>query len=126
MSPDPARLSGERAETPLAVAVQAARWIRTAAVDDARGRHWLPNPDPRGRAAALAAAPASLYSGAPGIVLFFLDLAAATGREEYLDDARAGARYLASVWPEVGDVTLYHGLTGIAVALAEAGWVLGE
>lgn len=118
-------MRSERARTPLTAAIAAGRWIRSAAVDDERGRHWRPNPDLRGRTA-LTPEPASLYAGAAGIVLFFLELAAATGHEAYLEDARAGARYLAATWPEQRDLTLYHGLTGMAVALAEAGWALDE
>ncbi|TMR88722.1 lanthionine synthetase LanC family protein, partial [Nonomuraea basaltis] len=122
MSVDRARSAGERADTLLRVAVGAARWIRAAASGDGR---WLANPDARGRSA-LDPEPFSLYAGAPGIVLFFLELAAATGEEEYLRDARAGCRYLASALGEVADVTFHHGLSGIAVALCEAGWVLGD
>lgn len=118
-------LPGERAETPVTAAIMAGRWIRQAAVDDARGRHWRAHPDRDGRAA-IAAEPASLYGGAGGIVLFFLDLAAATGHEAYLEDARAGARYLAVTWREQSDLSLYHGLTGIACVLAEAGWALDD
>ncbi|MEV4381284.1 lanthionine synthetase LanC family protein [Streptosporangium sp. NPDC049644] len=113
------------AKSPLATAVGAARWIRSAAVDDERGRHWQANPDPRGRAA-MPDHPLSLYSGAAGIILFFLELAAATGEEGYLDDAAAGARYLAATWREQADLSLHHGLAGVMFALAEAGWATGE
>ncbi|AWS42917.1 lanthionine synthetase LanC family protein [Streptosporangium sp. 'caverna'] len=119
MSPEPG------AENPLATAVRAARWIRSAAVDDERGRHWRANPDPRGRAA-MPDHPLSLYSGAAGIVLFFLELAAATGDESYLVDARAGARYLAATWREQADLSLHHGLAGVMFVLAEAGWATGD
>ncbi|MEU8247810.1 hypothetical protein [Nonomuraea sp. NPDC048916] len=44
-------------------AIMAGRWIRSAAVDDHRGRHWQANPDPRGRPA-VGTEPASLYAGA--------------------------------------------------------------
>ncbi|MEU7853359.1 lanthionine synthetase LanC family protein [Nonomuraea sp. NPDC049141] len=125
MSLDRTRSSSERAETPLIAAIMAGRWIRSAAVDDERGRHWRANPDPRGRSA-LAPEPASLYAGAAGIVLFFLELAAATGHEAYLEDARAGAGYLAETWGKQTSLSLYHGLSGTVVALAEAGWVLGD
>ncbi|GAA2208213.1 hypothetical protein GCM10009850_036710 [Nonomuraea monospora] len=125
MSVDRARSPGERADAPLAAAIGAARWVRSATAGDGAGRHWLANPDPGGRSA-LAPAPASLYAGAAGIVLFFLELAAATGDEGYLEDARAGVRYLASAWRGVAGVGFHHGLSGIAVALCEAGWVLGD
>jgi lantibiotic modifying enzyme len=125
MGLDRTRSPSERAETPLTAAILAGRWIRAAAVDDEGGRRWRANPDARGRSA-LAAEPASLYAGAAGIVLFFLELAAATGHEAYLDDAREGARYLAATWREQADLSLYHGLTGTVVALIEAGWTLGD
>lgn len=110
---------------PLNAAILAGRWIRSAAADDEHGRHWRPNPDHRGRSA-VAPQPASLYAGAAGIVLFFLELAATTGHEGYLEDARAGARRLAATWREQRDLSLYHGLSGTVFALTEAGWVLGE
>ncbi|WP_113704153.1 lanthionine synthetase LanC family protein [Nonomuraea lactucae] len=125
MSLDRTRSTSERAESPLTAAILAGRWIRTAAIDDEHGRHWQANPDPRGRSA-VTPEPWSLYSGAAGIVLFFLELAAATGHEAYLEDARAGARRLAATWREQSDLSLYHGLTGVMVALMEAGWALGE
>ncbi|MEU7916094.1 lanthionine synthetase LanC family protein [Microbispora bryophytorum] len=130
MGPDPFRSSDERAETPLTAAIMAGRWIRTAAVDDESGRRWRANPDPHGRAAPPGGpAPlysASLHSGAAGIVLFFLELAAGTGHDAYLEDARAGARYLASTWRRQADASLHHGLAGVVLALTEAGWALGE
>ncbi|GAA3447140.1 hypothetical protein Pve01_52650 [Planomonospora venezuelensis] len=116
---DRTRPPGARAESPLTAAIMAGHWIRSAAVDDGRGRHWRANPDARGRSAA-AGGPASLYAGAAGIVLFFLELAAATGHEAYLEDARAGARYLAATWRDRPDLTLYHGLTGTVFTLAQA------
>ncbi|MGC5016023.1 lanthionine synthetase LanC family protein [Streptosporangium sp. DT93] len=113
------------AESPLATAVEAARWIRAAAVEDGRGRHWRANPDPHGRAA-MPDHPLSLYSGAAGIVLFFLELAAATGDDDYLDDARAGARYLMATWRDQADLSLHQGLAGVMFVLSEAGWATGE
>ncbi|MBN6050630.1 lantibiotic modifying-like protein [Nonomuraea sp. RK-328] len=126
MSLDRTRSPSARAESPLTAAILAGRWIRSAAVDDEHGRLWRANPDTRGRPAATPEEPWSLYSGGAGIVLFFLELAAATGHEAYLDDARAGARRLAATWRDQGDLTLYHGLTGVMIALMEAGWALGE
>ncbi|MEV4475593.1 lanthionine synthetase LanC family protein [Nonomuraea salmonea] len=125
MSLDEMRASSARADTPLTAAILAGRWVRSAAVDDEHGRWWQANPDTRG-ASAVTAEPWSLYSGAAGVVLFFLELAAATGHEAYLEDARAGARRLAATWREQDDLTLYHGLTGVMIALMEAGWTLGE
>ncbi|MFI6633709.1 lanthionine synthetase LanC family protein [Nonomuraea fuscirosea] len=125
MSLEEMRASSARADSPLTAAIMAGRWIRSAAIDDEHGRRWLANPDARG-ASAVTSEPWSLYSGAAGIVLFFLELATATGHEAYLEDARAGARRLAATWREQEDLTLYHGLTGVMIALMEAGWTLGE
>jgi lantibiotic modifying enzyme len=124
MSPDLSH-SWPHAETPLTAAITAGRWIRSAAADDGRGRHWRANPDPGGRSAR-SGQPGSLYAGVAGIVLFFLELAAATGHEAYLEDATAGARYLAETWRDEPDLSLYHGLTGMVFALAEAGWATGD
>lgn len=107
--------------SPLEAATRAGRWIRSNAVADARGRHWH-----AGERAALPHRPASLYSGAAGIVLFFLELAQASGDDSYLEDAHAGARYLSAVWPSVDDPTLYDGVAGIMFCLAEMGWATGE
>ncbi|XVQ84333.1 lanthionine synthetase LanC family protein [Microbispora siamensis] len=112
-------------ETPVTAAVTAARWVRSAAVDDDLGRRWRANPDPRGRSAG-AGDVSSLYAGAAGVVLFFLELAAATGHEAYLEDALAGARRLAVTWPEQRDPTFYHGLAGLVFAMAETGWATGD
>lgn len=125
MSLDRIRPSRSRADSPLTAAILAGRWIRSAAIDDEHGRYWRANPDVRGRSA-VTPEPASLYSGAAGIVLFFLELAAATGHEAYLEDARKGAERLAATWRGQQDLSLYHGLTGTMIALIEAGWVLGE
>ncbi|MDH2426264.1 lanthionine synthetase LanC family protein [Sphaerisporangium sp. TRM90804] len=115
----------QRAESPFTAAVMAGRWIRTAAVDDERGRHWRANPDPR-RDSARSGRSSSLYAGAAGIVLFFIELATVTGHEAYLDDAAEGARFLASTWEEETDFSLYHGLAGVVFALAEASWATGD
>ncbi|MEU6715533.1 lanthionine synthetase LanC family protein [Nonomuraea sp. NPDC046802] len=125
MSLDRIRSSSARADSPLTAAILAGRWIRDAAVDDEHGKRWLANPDPRG-GSAVSPEPWSLYSGAAGIVLFFLELAQASGHEAYLEDARAGARRLAATWREQDDLSLYHGLTGTMIALMEAGWALDE
>ncbi len=72
----------------------------------------------------------TLYSGAAGVVLFFLELARATGDASYLRDASLGADYLAASWkrlpagqgsPASRDqgLSFDQGLAGTAFALAE-------
>lgn len=87
------------AETYLAAAVNAARWITSAARPAAHGVVWLPDPD-RPDVSATVTPPATIYSGDAGIVLFFLELAAATGDASYLEDARRGANQIAATWRE--------------------------
>jgi lantibiotic modifying enzyme len=59
---------------------------------------------------------ATLYSGGPGVVLFYVELHAHTGERRFLDEAIRGAAEIASKIPEPGiKVTqfgLYEGLAG--------------
>ena len=91
-------------ETPdgffLAAAQAAAHWIRSTARPTEHGVIWLPDPDQPERAATVTA-PATIYSGNAGIVLFFLELAQASGDESYLIDAQRGADHIAATWREV-------------------------
>src|SRR5690348_3891175 len=67
------------------VAIDAAKWIRSSRVDTLFGYAWPSDPsDPKTISTAL-------YSGSPGVVLFLLELHAATGDPAYLAEARRGA-----------------------------------
>jgi hypothetical protein len=55
---------------------------------------WLPQPDHLEKVAAITA-PATIYTGNAGTALFLFQLAKSTGDSSYLDDARAGADYVA-------------------------------
>ena len=66
-------------------------------------------------------------------MLFFLQLAAATGDQTYLEDATQGADYVAANWTDVRDfkfvrtdknfhLDFNHGLSGSAFSLAHAEW----
>src|SRR5262249_50850362 len=70
--------------------------------------------------------PESLYSGSPGVVLFFLEASKQTGDPRYLAAARAGADHLAAVLDATEDCGLYSGIAGIGYVLAEAGRRTGE
>lgn len=97
----------------LASAEKAAAWIRAAEIRTPEGLSWPAVPkDP-------ASVALNLYSGTPGVVLFFLQAYYATGREAYLNDARAGADFLLSSLAGVDGTGLYEGLSGIAFALEE-------
>jgi len=112
------RLPGRPAvERPhLASAQEIARWLRAQARPTVAGMTWPADPlqpqrlDP------------TLYSGAAGVVLFFVELHRATGDAEALDLARRGADDLATRVPHDPPphlFGLYSGNEGIAFALAE-------
>lgn len=67
-----------------------------------------------------------LYSGIPGIVLFYLEAHHATGRPEYLEEAKNGANFLMARLPEqlgdmdmLGRTGLFSGICGVAYTLQE-------
>lgn len=120
----------------LEAAEAAARWIRSTAQATEHGLVWLPEPDHPERRATVTP-PATIYSGSAGIVLFLLELAAATGDAAYLDEARRGADQLAATWREVLDAPSFiplenahldfsMGLAGTAFTLAHAGRATGS
>jgi lantibiotic modifying enzyme len=104
-------------ESDLDVALRAERWIRSARVTTEHGTAWPSDPlDP-------GSVVRNLYTGTPGVVLFLLELHAATGDAAVIEQARAGADDLAATLPataaDVRDAGLYTGLAGIAYTLAE-------
>jgi lantibiotic modifying enzyme len=99
----------------------AAAWVRSVAVTTPKGRDWPPDPT----ATPVATNP-SLYAGTPGVVLFFLELARATGDRSYLDDAARGAQtVLAAAATEQG-CGLWEGLAGSAFVLQETAKATGD
>jgi lantibiotic modifying enzyme len=98
----------------LDAALQAERWISMSAQHSARGTAWPWNP------ADAAKIETNLYTGTPGVVLFYLELHRATGERPPLEQAMAGADYLIATLPdESGDADggLYTGLAGVAYTL---------
>jgi lantibiotic modifying enzyme len=104
----------EAAERPyLKAALEAGQWIRSAAIKTEQGTVWPADPrDPK-------TVSTDLYSGTPGVVLFFLDAYRSTGDQSYLRDARAGADYLLANLSNVKETGLYVGLGGIGFTLQE-------
>ncbi|MGD2216968.1 MAG: lanthionine synthetase LanC family protein [Gemmatimonadales bacterium] len=99
----------------LEVARRAERWIARSAIPGEIGTAWPWNPDDPG------SVQLSLYTGMPGVVLFYLELFGATGERAALDEAAAGAEYLAASLPgddRLADAGLYTGLAGVAYTLA--------
>jgi len=116
----------------------AAQWIESAQKQDARGVYWLPEPDHPEKAATVSAANA-IYSGSAGTVLFFIQLANATGDPHYLKTAALGADYLAATWRDLADkpgegllsslglnLSFYGGLAGVAFVLNETAKATGS
>lgn len=97
----------------LAAAEKAAAWLRASAVEVPGGRAWPAVPDEPGSVSF------DLYSGVPGVVLFFVQAFQTTGDTSYLADARKGADLLLTVLADVQGSGLYAGLSGVAYALEE-------
>lgn len=102
-------------------AKRAERWIARSAVRDEKGTAWPADPT------SPASIETNLYSGTPGIVLFYLELHAVTGDARYLQEARAGADYLVKSLPpnasSLGEegAGLYTGVAGVAYTLSMVG-----
>jgi lantibiotic modifying enzyme len=114
-------------------AIEAGRWIRSAEKKSAQGNYWLPEPDHQEKVVTISPIN-GIYSGGAGIVLFFLQLAKATGDSSYLDDARKGADFLSVTWQDLPakellpgtNLSFYTGRGGIAFVLAETWKATGE
>jgi lantibiotic modifying enzyme len=95
------------------VAVDAAKWIRGARVETLFGYAWPSDPrDPQTISTAL-------YSGSPGVILFLLELHAATGEAGYLAEAKRGADELMTKVPSETQMGLYEGVAGLGFTLGE-------
>jgi len=107
----------------LQAALQTAEWIRSTALVSDVGTAWPVDPLDTAQVAT------NLYSGTPGVVLFFIEVWRATGDSTFLDDARAGADYLAASLAgpeETFDAGLYTGVAGIAYVLWETFEATGD
>jgi lantibiotic modifying enzyme len=109
----------------------AAQWIEGAQRKSGEGVYWLPEPDHPEKEITVSAAN-TIYSGSGGTVLFFLQLASATGDPAYLQQASQGADFLVETWRDLADkpapgllsapglnLSLYGGLAGVAFVLNE-------
>lgn len=97
----------------LDAALDAAQWIESSATHTDRGTAWPSDPlNP-------TSVQTNLYSGTPGVVLFFLEAYYATGNRKYLDMAASGSDYLIAGLPEAKGTGFYEGIAGIGFALQE-------
>lgn len=110
----------------LDAALKAERWIARSAVRDRGGITWPADPTDA------KSVQDNLYSGSPGVVLFYLELAQATGDRRWLDPARDGALYLAASLPASAAALgeeghgLYTGVAGVAYVLELAQRATGD
>jgi lantibiotic modifying enzyme len=122
--------------TYLDAAIGAARAIRATGQETEHGLIWLPDPD-RPDVAATITPPQTIYSGSAGIVLFFLELAQATGDQSWLEDARRSGEHIAATWHDVLaaptllpvehiNLTIGMGLAGTAFVLGTLWQATGE
>ena len=94
-------------------ALATARWLQSVRISTQHGVTWPADPRDPGTVVR------NLYSGSPGVVLFHLELHAATGEQAHLDEACAGADELIAAYraDQRLDAGLYTGLGGIAFTL---------
>lgn len=120
-------LSSVQVEDPwLEAALETASWLEGVGVRTEHGKSWPVQIEGEARFSL------GLYDGAPGVVLFFLEAHARTGRAAYLDEARAGADdllarlALALERDETLEAGLYTGLSGVGFTLCEAWKATGD
>jgi len=97
------------------------QWLHQHVKTSAEGSAWPVIPgDNSGRIGL------DLYSGVPGIVLFYLEAHHATGRAEYLEEAKNGANLLLSRLPDQLSGIDVQGITGLFSGISGVGFVLRE
>jgi lantibiotic modifying enzyme len=125
---------GSTARPHLDTALRAERWIRGARQATADGARWPADPLTPGVVST------DLYNGMAGVVVFYLELFAATGDQAHLREATAGADYLISRIPSIPAVSadsagarvrspecgLYTGLAGTAYVLERTASLSGQ
>lgn len=95
------------------IAREAGEWIRASAVKKTDGTIWLADPNDA------KSETLDLYSGSPGVILFFIEFSKTTKDKSYLKDARAGADYLIARLPEIKETGLYEGIAGLGFVFIE-------
>ena len=100
------------------LAISTEKFIKSAKYELDEGANWHIMPDSSRQIDDL-----SLYSGSPGIILFYLELFHATKDSSYLMEAELGAEYLINVMPDtIPDryfIGLYGGIAGFGFTFTE-------
>ncbi len=104
----------------LPVILETEKWINNAAQKVKNGKNWLWCPD---SLHLKDYQPTTLYHGSSGVVLFYLELYAATGNKKFLKEAKLGAQHLINTYPDTipsaWQVGFYTGTTGISYTLEQ-------
>ena len=100
-----------------------ARWLRGTGQPVGSALAWPGTP---GGPQALGQLNSTLYSGTPGVVLFFLELHYATRDAADLATARAGADWLITRIDSEKSASLYSGLAGVGFTLTETWKATGD
>lgn len=102
----------------ISLALKSEIFIEQAKFNSDEGETWKIMPD-----SINSKGDKSLYSGAPGIIIFYLELYNATNNPDFLDEAKLGADYLISTLHDSiyspYEVGLYIGIAGIGFSLTE-------
>ena len=102
----------------ISLAMESEKYIQQSKYLSDEGEIWKVMPDSLN-----SQGDKSLYSGAPGIILFYLELHNATKDTIYLEEAKLGADYLINTLQDTlytdDLVGLYTGLAGIGFAITE-------
>lgn len=98
---------------PRKAALQTAEWIKSRGIRSPKGMTWPADPDDP------ETVDLTLYTGMPGIVLFFLQVYQSTGDKSYLTNAQLGADHLIASLETEKRNGLYLGISGIGFVLQE-------
>src|SRR4030095_8358140 len=101
-------------------ALEAARWISSSAIPTEQGPVWPADPTDA------KSVNDTLYSGTPGVILFFIEAFRSTGNPTFIKDARAGADRLLGIISNEKESGLYVGIAGIGFVLNETFKATGD
>ena len=102
----------------LDAALAAARWIKSHEIVTEHGVSW-----PAAPLESKDDAWWTLYSGSPGVILFFIELSKITGDEAWLDDAKRGADQIIGMAADSANLKGEHGF-GLYVGYSGVAWVM--
>jgi len=115
--------AGDDERPHLQAALDTATWLGSVAVDTEHGIAWPADPEQPDTIVR------QLYSGTPGVILFFIELYQTTGDSSYLNDAKRGGDDLLGSLPDElqdGQASLWTGVAGQGFTLHQVYKATGE